>query len=428
MFRSLTMGRTPDVFNLSFGYREEEEVITTTTTDKQPTKQQQQQQQHSKEVKIQSHEVNVEYNSDRDHEEILDKIADGQMSLPFKEQGDVVKAQLLCLQGGYDVVKVKVRLTIEPYKPTPKVFRLTRQNNTGTTTLCEGLYSLLKGCDLDSIEELVLGEGVVRILGDIRERFKNVVSIDLSNAQLTELPVEITQFFPRLEVLKLNENKLIDLPSLVNLKSLRELHCDNNQLTKIRTDLRENKMLRVISLKGNKLTKPVMDMKALSKVHTFHLYGNPVEYLPEMHHCKSLRCLSLVNVVVSANDDLTDVDVQIGDTTSSYIPQAISGKAAQKGKAFSAFFYSRVQTLELSTFAYRHRFGEDCARRSLELCRNWRHGRRSAANAHDALDFGRERHSRSDAHHRRYKSTSRYRAKTHRFKSIAKNTKFDGGF
>ena len=161
MFRSLTMGRTPDVFNLSFGYREEEEVITTTTTDKQPTKQQQQQQQHSKEVKIQSHEVNVEYNSDRDHEEILDKIADGQMSLPFKEQGDVVKAQLLCLQGGYDVVKVKVRLTIEPYKPTPKVFRLTRQNNTGTTTLCEGLYSLLKGCDLDSIEELVLGEGVV---------------------------------------------------------------------------------------------------------------------------------------------------------------------------------------------------------------------------------------------------------------------------
>ena len=70
------------------------------------------------------HEVNVEYNSDRDHEEILDKIADGQMSLPFKEQGDVVKAQLLCLQGGYDVVKVKVRLTIEPYKPTPKVFSL----------------------------------------------------------------------------------------------------------------------------------------------------------------------------------------------------------------------------------------------------------------------------------------------------------------
>ena len=70
MFRSLTMGRTPDVFNLSFGYREEEEIITTTTTttDKQPTTKQQgeeeEQQQHSKEVKIQSHEVNVEYNSD----------------------------------------------------------------------------------------------------------------------------------------------------------------------------------------------------------------------------------------------------------------------------------------------------------------------------------------------------------------------------
>ena len=361
MFRSLTMGRTPDVFNLSFGYREEVSVKATTTTNKEEEEEEEEEeegkegeQQQQIKTEIQSHEVNVEYNSDRDHEEILDKIADGQMSLPFKEQGDVVKAQLLCLQGGYDVVKVKVRLTIEPYKPTPKIFRLTRQNNTGTTTLCEGLYSLLKGCDLDSIEELILGEGVVRILGDIRERFKNVISVDLSNSQLTELPVEITQFFPRLEVLKLNNNKLIDLPSLVNLKKLRELHCDNNQLTKIRTDLRENKMLQVISLKGNKLTKPVMDMKALSKVHTFHLYGNPVEYLPEMHHCKALRCLSLVNVVVSANDDLTEVGVQIGDTTSTYIPQAISGKAAQKGKAFSDFFtlvfrHSSCQHLLIAT-------------------------------------------------------------------------------
>merc|ERR1712070_213713 len=34
MFRSLTMGRTPDVFNLSFGYREEVSVKATTTTNK----------------------------------------------------------------------------------------------------------------------------------------------------------------------------------------------------------------------------------------------------------------------------------------------------------------------------------------------------------------------------------------------------------
>ena len=227
---------------------------------------------------------------------------------------------------------------------------------------------------------------MVRILGDIRERFKNVVSIDLSNAQLTELPVEITQFFPRLEVLKLNENKLIDLPSLVNLKSLRELHCDNNQLTKIRTDLRENKMLRVISLKGNKLTKPVMDMKALSKVHTFHLYGNPVEYLPEMHHCKSLRCLSLVNVVVSANDDLTDVDVQIETRRRLTSLRRFQAKPHRKAKRFRLFLLScldtRVVNICLSPPLWRR-----LRKKIPELCRNWRHGRRSAANAHDALDF-----------------------------------------
>ena len=46
--------------------------------------------------------------------------------------------------------------------------------------------------------------------------------------------------------------------------------------------------------------------------------------------------------------------MQIGDTTSSYIPQAISGKAAQKGKAFSAFFtlvfrHSSCQHLLIAT-------------------------------------------------------------------------------
>jgi Leucine-rich repeat (LRR) protein len=361
----MNMGRTPDVFNLSFVYKEDDDINdindvisnnnlldTSIDTTNDDDNEQNNKKRNKNELLLTQQ---FEWNSDRDFEEILDKIADGRQNLPIKHKGDVVKAQLLCLQGGYDVQKVKIRLTIEPYKPTPKILRLTRQNNTGSNQLVDGLYSLLKGCDLDSIEELELGEGVVRILGDCRERFKNVININLSNSQLTEVPVEITQFFPRLEVLKLNDNKLTDLPSLVNLKHLRELHCDNNQLTKIRTDLRENRMLEVISLKGNKLTKPVMDMKALSKVHTFHLYGNPVEYLPEMHHCKSLRCLSLVNVVVSANDDLTEVDVQIGDTnTSSYIPQAISGKAAQKGKAFSAFFtlvfrHSSCQHLLIAT-------------------------------------------------------------------------------
>ena len=46
----------------------------------------------------------------------------------------------------------------------------------------------------------------------------------------------------------------------------------------------------------NRLTKPVLDMRALAQVHTLRLFGNPIEYLPEMHHAFSLRSLSLVNV------------------------------------------------------------------------------------------------------------------------------------
>ena len=46
----------------------------------------------------------------------------------------------------------------------------------------------------------------------------------------------------------------------------------------------------------NRLTKPVLDMRALAQVHTLRLFGNPIEYLPEMHHAFSLRSLSVLNV------------------------------------------------------------------------------------------------------------------------------------
>ena len=61
-------------------------------------------------------------------------------------------------------------------------------------------------------------------------------------------------------------------------------------------DLRECTELRIISLEENRLTKPVLDMRALAKVHTLRLFGNPIEYLPEMHHAFSLRSLSLVGL------------------------------------------------------------------------------------------------------------------------------------
>ena len=55
---------------------------------------------------------------------------------------------------------------------------------------------------------------------------------------------------PQIESLILDNNKLTALPSLVKLVNLRELSADRNQISSLRTDLRQCTELRVISLEA----------------------------------------------------------------------------------------------------------------------------------------------------------------------------------
>jgi Leucine-rich repeat (LRR) protein len=61
-------------------------------------------------------------------------------------------------------------------------------------------------------------------------------------------------------------------------------------------ELRNCCELREISLENNKLATPVLDLRALSHLTSLQLFGNPLEFLPELSPCTALRNLSLANV------------------------------------------------------------------------------------------------------------------------------------
>ena len=60
-----------------------------------------------------------------------------------------------------------------------------------------------------------------------------------------------------------------------------------------------------------------MDLRALSRLESLQLYGNPLEFLPELSPCTNLRHLSLANVRIAADAAFTHWDVEV--TATSYI-------------------------------------------------------------------------------------------------------------
>ena len=75
--------------------------------------------------------------------------------------------------------------------------------------------------------------------------------------------------------------------------------------------------LREVSLESNRLNTPVMDLRALSQLESLQLYGNPLQFLPELSPCTNLRHLSLANVRIAADEAFTHWDVEV--TATSYI-------------------------------------------------------------------------------------------------------------
>ncbi|KAK6149781.1 hypothetical protein DH2020_017306 [Rehmannia glutinosa] len=145
------------------------------------------------------------------------------------------------------------------------------------------------------------------------DHWRNVVVVSLCGLGLTALPVEITHL-PLLEKLYLDNNKLSVLPpELGELKNLKVLAVDYNMLVSVpvfRMDVSDivpklNTCLQLVD-------------RAMAELHVLRLFGNPIEFLPDILPLHQLRHLSLANIRIVADENLISVNVQIEMENSSY--------------------------------------------------------------------------------------------------------------
>ncbi|KAE7995461.1 hypothetical protein FH972_000250 [Carpinus fangiana] len=162
------------------------------------------------------------------------------------------------------------------------------------------------------------GLAVTDGVSDCGEHWKSVALLSLCGCGLSVFPVEVTRL-PHLEKLYLDNNKLTLLPSeLGELKSLKVLRVDYNMLVSVPVELRQCVELVELSLEHNKLVRPLLDFRAMAELQVLRLFGNPLEFLPEILPLHKLRHLSLANIRIVADDNLRSVNVQIEMENSSY--------------------------------------------------------------------------------------------------------------
>lgn len=137
-------------------------------------------------------------------------------------------------------------------------------------------------------------------------------------SSLQVLPVEITQL-PLLEKLYIDNNKLSTLPpELGELKNLKVLAADYNLLVSVPVELRQCVGLVELSLEHNKLVRPLLDFRSMADLRVLRLFGNPLEFLPDILPLHKLRHLSLANIRIVSDENLRSVSVQIEMENSSY--------------------------------------------------------------------------------------------------------------
>ncbi|THU46988.1 hypothetical protein C4D60_Mb09t10760 [Musa balbisiana] len=150
------------------------------------------------------------------------------------------------------------------------------------------------------------------------DHWKSVSVLSLCGCGLWVFPVELTKL-PLLEKLYLDKNKLSLLPpELGELRNLKVLRVDNNMLSSVPVELRQCVLLVELSLEHNKLVRPLLDFRAMAELRILRLFGNPLEFLPEILPLHNLRHLSLANIRIEATENLKSVNVHIEMENSSY--------------------------------------------------------------------------------------------------------------
>ncbi|XP_076223999.1 G-protein coupled receptor rickets isoform X3 [Nomia melanderi] len=129
----------------------------------------------------------------------------------------------------------------------------------------------------------------------------NLTKLDLTNNNITDIPVRAFQRISSLEVLLLRRNHLHTIAddAFANLTSLRVLELDDNYLTKIPTAIVNLSGLEDLSLSNNKIE--TLDGRVFQRVTnllSLDLRGNPIKKIHEdaFRNLRKLRKLILSNL------------------------------------------------------------------------------------------------------------------------------------
>ncbi|KAF6264631.1 hypothetical protein COO60DRAFT_1457519 [Scenedesmus sp. NREL 46B-D3] len=244
-----------------------------------------------------------------------------------------------------------VRLQSNP--PVLRSIHFTRASGSGNAS--ETLVtSLLAHTDLSGIWKLRGCEGLghfwttcVQAPGE----WRCLRSLNLSSCGLVVLPADVGQL-GGLRVLRLNHNKLSSLPpELGMLTELEILSANHNQLATLPAELRRCCCLRELHLEHNRLVTPLMDLTHATALASLQLYGNPLDYLPELGPAVGLRSLSLANVRILADAAYSSAgieepaeaasgrwEVEVTAPSSSYTSMVIGARSHKLQPLFNLVF------------------------------------------------------------------------------------------
>lgn len=198
---------------------------------------------------------------------------------------------------------VNLELKVVKRKEPLKVLSLSRTMGSGQQS--EGVGVITRMMMLRSNIGVGAGMGAPSTippeLPGYSHHWKTITVLNLSSCALSVLPVELIRL-PLLERLLLDNNRLSLLPpELGELKCLKVLRVDHNMLVSVPVELRQCVGLVELSLEHNKLVRPLLDFRAMAELRILRLFGNPLEFLPEILPLSNLRNLSLANVRIEGD-------------------------------------------------------------------------------------------------------------------------------
>ena len=110
---------------------------------------------------------------------------------------------------------------------------------------------------------------------------EKVVKLTLRKAKLKEVPAEVFEKFPNLQVLNLSKNKLTRIPAAISkLQYLQELDVSANMISEFPDELCELPHLRKLSAGRNELSQLPGNIGNLKELEYLDLWSNNLRGLP----------------------------------------------------------------------------------------------------------------------------------------------------